>query len=255
MGLTPLQRYSFDLRGYLLIEDVLDRAALGALRQTIAAQRLPAPGEGVMEQRFSFAGEMLGWHQAFRDLIDHPVMVDVLDALIGPYARLDHVYGIMMRPGQRGLGLHGPAWPFDPAQYYLHRHGHMRSGLLACAWALTDGRSGDGGFGCIPGSHRADEPFPAGAEELTVEVTQPAGSLLVFTEALVHCTIPWLGRGDRYALLYKYSPGNSTWSPRAAANPDVLDALTPRQRALLEPPYVGGRPPSLGDPGERPGMG
>jgi Protein involved in biosynthesis of mitomycin antibiotics/polyketide fumonisin len=121
----------------------------------------------------------------------------------------------------------------------------MWNGLLSFSWALTDAVPGDGGFGCIPGSHRAEEPLPAGAEDMVVEVPQRAGSLLVFTEALVHCTVPWTGAADRLSLLYKYSPGNSTWARNPPAPPEVLRLLTPRQRQLVEPPYVGGRAPSL----------
>lgn len=247
MGLTPLQRYTFDLRGYVLVEDVLSPATTRTLRRAIADQGLAPPGDGVMEQRFSFAGEMFGWHESFRDLIDAPVVLELLDALIGPFARLDHAYGIMMRTGTSGLGLHGPAWPFDPSQFYVHRGGQMRSGLLSCSWALTATGPGEGGFGCIPGSHRADEPVPAGAEALVEHVSQPEGSLLVFTEALVHCTLPWRGRGDRLALLYKYSPGNSAWSSRPAVPAGGLAHLSPRQRLMVEPPFVGGRRPAVPD--------
>jgi hypothetical protein len=124
----------------------------------------------------------------------------------------------------------------------------MWNGLLSFAWALTEGGPGDGGFGCVPGSHRAAEPFPAGGEALVVEVPQRTGDLLVFTEALVHCTIPWQSHDDRYSLLYKYSPGNSSWAAHPAAPPEALPLLTERQRLLVEPPYVGGRRPIEPDP-------
>ena len=29
-------------------------------------------------------------------------------------------------------------------------------------WSLNEGRPGDGGFGCVPGSHRAGFPVPPG---------------------------------------------------------------------------------------------
>ena len=108
---------------------------------------------------------------------------------------------------------------------------------------MTDAGPGDGGFGCISGSHRAEEPVPSGADRLVEEVPQRAGSLVVFTEALFHCTVPWNGRGDRYSLLYKFCPGNSAWARRPAAPPDVMALLSDRQRVLLEPPAVEGHPP------------
>jgi len=162
---------------------------------------------------------------------------------MGPYVRLDHAYGIMMRRRTRGFGPHGPAWPWDASQFYVHRGGRAWNGLLSFSWALTDAGPGDGGFGCVPGSHRAAERFPDDGGSLVVEVPQRAGSLVVFTEALVHCTVPWDGRDDRYSLLYKYSPGSSTWAAHAAAPAEALPHLTPRQRLLVEPPYVGGRRP------------
>ena len=243
VGLSPFDRYRFDVAGYLLFDDVLDTGQVATLKDAIEARLPSPPGPSVMEQRFW--AEFLGWHPRCRDLIDHPLVLDVLDDLIGPYARLDHAYGIVMAPGQTGLGLHGPDWPFDPAQFYVYRGGRIRSGLLSFSWALTTAVPGEGGFGCIPGSHRAEEPIPEGADALVVEVAQRAGSLLVFTEALAHCTIPWTAPEIRLSLLYKYSPGSSAWSPHAAVPADVLPRLTPRQRRLVEPPYVGGRKPSL----------
>jgi ectoine hydroxylase-related dioxygenase (phytanoyl-CoA dioxygenase family) len=245
VGLSSLDLYRFDVSGFVLFDAVLDASEVAALRRTIEERGLDRPGTEVMQQRFGYESELLAWHQLFRDLVDHPLVVTVLADFIGPHARLDHVYGIAMRPGTAGLGLHGPATPFDASQYYLHRGGRMWSGLLSFSWALTDAQPGDGGFGCIPGSHRADVPLPDGAESLVVEVTQRAGSLLVFTEALAHSTVPWSGSEDRLSLLYKYSPGNSSWAPYPAVPAGVMDLLTPRQRRLAEPPYVGWRKPSL----------
>jgi hypothetical protein len=244
--LTALHRYTFDLRGYLLFEGVLDRRMVARLQTAIDAQGLPPADATIERQRFGQGGQLFLWDQAFRDLIDHPVAMAVVADLIGPYVRLDHAYGLTMSTGTSGLGLHGPAEPFDSSQYYVHRMGVARSGLLSLCWSLSEGRSGDGGFGCIPGSHRASFPLPAGAESLVVEVPQPAGSLLVFTEALMHGTLPWRGSATRWALLYKYSPGSTAWDPRPAAPAEVVATMSSRQRRFFQPPSVGGRAPTLG---------
>ena len=244
MRFSALDRYAFDCRGWALVDGVLDGRTVSTLRAAIDAQGLPAPGPTVAGQRFGEDGALFRWHEVFRGLIDHRLVLDALAQLVGPSARLDHSYGIMMRPGTSGLGLHGPVAPFDPSQFYAHKGGRMWNGMVAFSWALTDARPGDGGFGCISGSHRADEPLPSrGAEALIEEVPQRAGSLLVFTEALYHCTVPWNGAEDRYALLFKYCPGNSAWASRPPAPPDIVESLTPRQRLLVERPYVAGRPP------------
>ncbi|MDP9075179.1 MAG: phytanoyl-CoA dioxygenase family protein [Actinomycetota bacterium] len=245
-GLRPLDRYSFDLRGYLVIEHVLDPSAVARLRAVIEDQRLPPADDTIARQRFGQGGRLFAWDRAFCDLLDHPLALAVLTDLIGPYVRLDHAYGITMRPGTSGLGLHGPAEPFDASQYYLHRKGAMRSGLVTLTWTLSDGGAGQGGFGCIPGSHKASEPLPAGAESLVVEVPTPAGSLLVFTEALMHCTVPWRGADTRWAVLYKYSPGATAWDPSPPAPPDVVATMSARQQRFFQPPSVGGRVPTIG---------
>jgi len=239
----PRDRYAFDCRGWVVFEDVLSTREVAELRAAIAAQGLPLPGPAVDRQRFGEHGDLRRWHAGFRSLIDHPAVVDALGDLVGPSARLDHSYGIMMRPGTSGLGLHGPQQPFDPSQFYAYRGGRMWNGMVACSWALTDARPGDGGFGCISGSHRAEEPLPAGAEQLVESVPVRAGSLLVFTEALFHCTIPWAGAEDRCNVLFKYCPGNSAWDSRLPVPGDVLPLLTPRQRLLAAAPSVHGHPP------------
>jgi hypothetical protein len=246
LGLTALDRYTFDVRGYLLMEAVLDRPTVARLRTAIDAQGLPPADMTIERQRFGQGGQLFRWDRRFRDLIDHPVAVAVIADLIGPYVRLDHAYGLTMSPGTSGLGWHGPAEPFDASQYYLHRLGVARSGLLSLCWSLSDGHPGDGGFGCIPGSHRASFPLPAGAESLVTEVPQPAGSLLVFTEALVHGTLPWRGTSTRWAVLYKYSPGSTAWDPGPAAPAEVVATMSSRQRLFFQPPFVGGRTPTLG---------
>jgi hypothetical protein len=244
-GLSPLQRYTLDLQGYLLLERALDERTIRRLRGAIDAQRLPRPDASLERQRFGQGGRLFEWDPAFADLIDHPWVIAVLGDLIGPHVRLDHAYGIVMAPGTGGLGLHGPAEPFDPAQYWVRRLGALRSGLLSFSWSLVDGGAGQGGFGCIPGSHRSSEPVPPGAGSLVVEVPQPAGSLLVFTEALVHCTVPWRAIEDRLVVILKYSPGNSAWELSPAAPAEVVATMSPGRRSFFQPPSVGGHSPAF----------
>ena len=45
---------------------------------------------------------------------------------------------------------------FDPSQYHHFSHGRMSCGLCVAAWQLTDVQPGDGGFACIPGSHKSN---------------------------------------------------------------------------------------------------
>jgi hypothetical protein len=235
---TPEQLYHFDLRGYVVLPGVLSTGEVDALRDAIAQLKAPPPGEDIWSQRIS---DLLHRHPLLLAMLDHPNALDVVFHTIGKRARIDHTYAIRMATGSRGLGPHGGGSPFDPGQFYDWRDGRMRNGLTVLAWSLVDAPPGMGGFGCIPGSHKANLPYPGGgASALVEQVPMQAGDLLVFTEALTHCTIDWTAPHERLLLLYKYSPGNSAWAPsteldNVRSRPDLTD----NQRRFLQPPNTG----------------
>ena len=241
-GLTDQERYLFDLYGYVVRRGVLSANEVQALNTAVDLLAVPEPGEAIMSQRFS---RHLSSARCFRDLIDHRAVLNPMIELCGEFVRLDHAYGIVMNPGQSGLGLHGGGTPHDPAQYYDVRGGRMYNGLVAAQWALVDHRPGDGGFGCIPGSHRANFPLPSPVPlDWIAEVPLAAGDVVIFTEALTHCTIPWRGQGTRRTLLYKYAPGHLAWGKNYGADLSDLvssGALTPRQKVLMDGPSVSPR--------------
>ncbi|MGD9792432.1 MAG: phytanoyl-CoA dioxygenase family protein [Acidimicrobiia bacterium] len=238
---TDLERYRFDLHGFVVRRAALRDNDVARLNSAIDRLRLPPARDSIGSQRFTGLLEAGG---LLRDLMDHDAVIDVVRELCGAHARLDHAYGIVMSPGTSGLGLHGGGHPFDPAQYYEVRGGHIHTGLIAVQWALVDHLPGQGGFACIPGSHTSRFPMPSEIgldHELVLEVPLRAGDMVVFTEALTHGTLPWRGATDRRTLLYKYSPGSSAWDRRPACEESVLASLTDRQRALCQPPSVFGK--------------
>jgi hypothetical protein len=234
--LTPAERYEFDVRGFVVRRGALSRSEVAAVRRAVA-EFGPAPaGTTIQSQRFN--GHLAG-SDVLRSLMDHPSVLDVVVEMCGPTVRLDHAYGIVMARGTSGLGLHGGGSPHDPAQYYRVEGGRMFNGLVAVQWALVDHPVGSGGFGCIPGSHRANFPLPNPTpDRLVEEVPMAAGDVVVFTEALTHCTIPWRGRHARLTLLYKYSPGHLAWGPDYEHLHELAPLCTDRQRRLLQPPSV-----------------
>ena len=241
--LTDLERYSFDLNGFMVRRNVLSSGEVRRLHIEIDALHLPPPSDGIMSQRFSGLIEAGG---LLRDLVDDDAVLDVARELCGPAVRLDHAYGIAMAPGTAGLGLHGGGASFDPAQYYAFHGGRINTGLIAVQWAVSDHAPGEGGFCCIPGSHKANYPLPHGVDlnhELAMEVPLAPGDLVVFSEALTHGTLPWRATHQRRSVLYKYSPGSSSWARQPACRPEVLTDLTDRQRRLCLPPSVAEHPP------------
>jgi len=233
--LTAGERYEFDLRGYLVRRAALRADEVRLARLAVVDLGHPRAGDTIQSQRFT--GYLAG-DRIFRDLIDHEAVLEPLLELCGPKVRLDHTYAITMRPDSAGLGLHGGGTPHDPAQYYRVENGQMYNGLVGVQWALVDHRPGDGGFGCIPGSHKASFALPEAPDALVTEVSMNAGDIVIFTEALTHCTIPWRGEGDRLTLLYKYAPGHAAWGRDYEDFADVAPLMSPRQRRFLQGPTV-----------------
>ena len=107
----------------------------------------------------------------------------------------------------KGWELHGdPTYAFDAA------NGVMRCGMIVCQFQLTDVNEGDGGFACIPGSHKANFPCPEVIrtwdehQEVVYNVPCKAGDMVIFNEATLHGTLPWTAKHERRSLLYRYSP-------------------------------------------------
>jgi hypothetical protein len=247
--MTEEEAFSFDLEGYLILKQVLTREQVGLL-SAIALQECQAEVDRPTYRRVFGPTR---WGAAYRALIDHPRVIPYLDQLLGPKFRLDHDYCLLMTKGGRAPDLHGGATSGNPDHWYAYRDGAIRCGLTVVTFFLTDARAGDGGFCCIPGSHKSNFVAALPRDVRTYErlphyVVQPvveAGDALIFTEALIHGALPWAADHMRLVILYKYSPGHSAWM---AGYYDLNDYphLTERQKRILAPPSVGGRPDSIG---------
>ncbi len=255
------EKFLFDLNGYLVLEDVLTHAEVAAANAAIehhadlisnretglsgnAAKLKGGEGRGEFSQNpLTFQHP---WCDPFRRMFTHPRLIDVFNEVLGPGFRLDHGPGLIrMQRGTEGHRLHG-GMTFDPSQYHSFSHGRMHAGLCVAAWQLTDVRAGDGGFVCIPGSHKANYRPPMEVLRLEQDwgcvhqVVAGAGSVLFFNEALVHGTLPWQPADrERRSILFKFSPGHISWGSPHAQCP-IADP-TPEEEALYAPPRRSGR--------------
>ena len=82
------------------------------------------------------------------------------------------------------------------------------------------------------------------------QIIAPRGSVILFTENLVHGALPWRGAHERRNILYKYSPAaisfTKNYVPESVTDKTRAE-MTPEQRGLILPPFVGapGRPSHL----------
>lgn len=258
-GILDEALFLFDLQGYVVLPAVLTGAEVDELNALIDARGLPEPGTSLESQLFS---GYLGWGPPFRALLDHHRVMPFVRSILGDHIRLDRCYGIRMRTGTRGLPLHGGKQDVeDDTEFFRVSDGRMLNGVTTVSWALTDMLSGDGGFACIPGSHKSNYGRPQSwciEDDVVCQVPLRAGDVVVFTGAIAHGTKPWHARHERRSLLFKYAPGHLAWSCGYLDwPPDLRRELSPAQAALLEPPRgrrINGQPrPQFMDPEARTG--
>ena len=234
------ESYLFDLQGFITVPNALDAAQIASINQIWDEKIRQDITPETPTHRW---GRLLQWGAPLLNLIDNPRITPYLEELLGKNFRLDHDYADLIRKGKGPIGtrLHGGATPFDPGQFYHFRNGRMYNGLSVVAYNLRDVNPGDGGFGCVPGSHKSNYPFPDEWKELErfqpfmTAVTGPAGTAIIFTEALTHGTLPWHGAGERRTIFFKYSPFPISWAA-AYYNADDYAGLNDAQRLILEPP-------------------
>jgi ectoine hydroxylase-related dioxygenase (phytanoyl-CoA dioxygenase family) len=261
---TEREKYLYDIQGYLVVPDFLtseevDRlnAAFDANRDKMTEDRNSnSGGSPALEghKRGYFDG-MLTWEkpwcEPFRDLLVHPKIIPNLDTLHGRGWRMDHSpFALFSNKGAEGLILHGPGHNYFGLAAYHYKNGQMRTGMVVFQYQLADVNEGDGGFCCVPGSHKANFPLPEKTRlceqdrDLIRNIACKKGDLLIFDEATTHGTLPWRAEHERRSLLYRYSPHYLHYAGgyHQTSFPEWVNELTEAQRAVLEPPYHYNRP-------------
>jgi hypothetical protein len=263
------EKYLFDLRGYIVIKDILTKLQIEDLRTRLENQRQTNPKPILGSDRTILgredasawsAGSLIEMGGAYIELIDLPAIRPYLLALLGDHYRLDHDYikidGVMKNKtlylhggGQGAGGAKDLVGPTDGGQcFYRYSNGKFYNGLVAVAFELDDVKAGEGGFACIPGSHKSNIGLPeawrvAKSQEdmpdIVDRVAASAGDAIIFTEACSHGTVPWKGQRERRTAFYKYCPHAVAWSP-CYYNADNYEGLNEAQQKILMPPSAYG---------------
>ena len=254
-ALNTEQKYLFDSFGYLIIPKALTTSQIDRLKTTLRrpTEQWDAPSDK--------SDGPLHWDRIWRDLLDLPTISPILEALIGdhelmgrrvanaasqeplPSYRLDHI-NIHTNHGEgfAGGNLHGGQGVNGTFGYH---DGRFYNGLLAVTFELYDTHPNNGGFCCIPGSHKSNISLPRtwrdlskGVVDAVKRIAAVPGDAIIFTEALIHGTLPWNVTAKRNTVFYKYSPHHASWTADYF-NPDDFrhyDDMNDRKLSLLEPP-------------------
>jgi hypothetical protein len=233
--MTDEQKFLFDVRGWLLLPAVLPPEQCAAIRDHLYAGGRPFEGPA-------------------QELVDHPVVVDVLEELLAEWPSGEKHYNF--RCENAFVTIRKAGWkpgPTDvphvvtPPQYagamrYQVDNGKIYSALTRVVWELNPVRKGDGGTLFLPGSHKARMPYPEIVRQPDNEHLEgyecPAGSVFVFTESLLHAATAWTNEEvDRCAIFYCY---NSLWAQWHRLNLDheLIMRMPEKRRSLFRGVYA-----------------
>lgn len=113
-------------------------------------------------------------------MLEHPLVLDLIDALLMPNYLLSQLVAISIMPGQEAQLLH-----HDDALYPVPRP--RRALSVASIWALDDFTFENGGTRVIPGSHRWGDRNPESNDlERAIAVEMPSGSMVFFLGTFWH---------------------------------------------------------------------
>ncbi len=219
--------YHWDLCGHIVLKGVMDAEWLKAANEAIDqnADRIEVGGDaakgsnvlagtGVPSLRGLFE---LPDPQAepFRRMLAHAAVVKRLNWMMGSGFMFRNARAICSVKGTSGHGLHSGGDPARPVGTYVVQNGRTYCEAINVAWQLRDVTEADGGFVCIPGSHKARYPITRDmitcdqTMGLVKHVEMTAGDVAIFLAAAqTHGAYPWKSDIDRRVVLMGYVSRN-----------------------------------------------
>jgi ectoine hydroxylase-related dioxygenase (phytanoyl-CoA dioxygenase family) len=172
----------------LLVEGyvVHERAIGDQLLERIRSELAPWLGDGAHRGRNDFEGlatnrvyALLAKAPSIAELVEHPWVLELLDAALLPNYLLSANLAINLLPSETGQAVH-----VDDDFYKLPWPRPMLG--VSTIWAIDDFTADNGATEIIPGSHRWDghDPRPDAAQ--LRPVIMPAGSVVMFAGTLSH---------------------------------------------------------------------
>jgi ectoine hydroxylase-related dioxygenase (phytanoyl-CoA dioxygenase family) len=229
-------------RGFCIIKDAFSSEQV-QLTKTQLAPWL----QGKLMGRNNFEGEsservyaLLAKAPVIADMVTHPDVLDIVDALLSPHYLLSAALAINVHPGETSQPFHVD----DNEGAMVLPKPRVALGVSAI-WALDDFTTTNGATEVVPGSHLwADDREPQQHE--IEQVIMPAGSALVFAGSLIHRGGANVSASSRLAVTPQYC---MPWLRQIenmvlAVPPSMAQQYSDRVRELLgysivEPGFMG----------------
>lgn len=268
---TEMERYLFDLNGYLILKSALSEDEVAACNATYDAVEKHAETAGPGRSWFghvmvnnSGRQEGLGMQQLYEaggvweTLIDHPSWFEKIKHFVGTDdpenfdghhgpAFIDECFGTIRGPGGAQRLHSGGHVGTIRTQFRFHA-GKFHCGQVNVLMALTDIGPGDGATAVVPGSHKSNIPHPQTValdkrnEETSMDGIEGAieahlekGDALLFVDAIAHGSARRTNSGQRRVAVYRYGPSWGFFRLPVRPSGELLERLTPQRRRIVMP--------------------
>jgi len=258
-----MERYLFDLRGYIVLRGALSKAEVAACNECV--DDIPELGRD----------EWHGWVRAhgfgsadgrnfqqiyeagapFENLIDHPSWIGKVKQMVGGEGTFDWHHGSVfidenffnLRGPGEAIGIHSGGQEGVKRTQYRFHNGRFQCGQINALMAFSDIGPGDGATMVIPGSHKANFRHPdfdnhtigkggsVDGVEGAVEVHMEAGDVLLFVDAISHGSARRSNEGLRRICVYRYGPSWGFFRHGYRPSPGLLQRLTAERRQIVWP--------------------
>ena len=179
-----------DLKAYgiALLPELLTGDELREARDAVYAGPADDADNGRTADRYLIdygPGNVRVWNllnrgSVFVELAQHPLVLELLEEVLGPQALLSGFSANIVEPGSEGGALHAdqsgypPPWPAEPQG-------------LNFTWLLDDFTEDNGATEVVPGSHRREDPSQP-PQESALPLIAPAGTVVAFEGRVWHQT-------------------------------------------------------------------
>lgn len=226
--------------GLVVLPDLLCEEELSGIRQNLA----PFLGSG-LKGRNDFEGlktqriyTLVARGKVQQDLVEHPVIMALLDRLLRPNYLLSANQAINIHPGETPQNFHT-----DDPFYPLPRPRPAIS--ISTMWAITDYTETNGATDFVKGSHTWGEGVPEIDNESITPGVMSAGSCTVFYGTTLHRGGQNKSSAARLGISNQYcEPWARTQENFYLGVPkDRVRNMSPRVKSLLgysiHPPFMG----------------
>jgi len=251
VGLSPAQRLHFEIYGYVLLDHLLGLDEVERLRDVIFRMRddpeKQKKGVFTITKGRSYyirMGNLVEYDPAIVEFAAHPKIVPLAEDLVGGSVRLEENEAIINRRDP-ALACNGRGNTYklhraiDPSWGCYTECGKRHFLFVKALAFLTDVGPGDGGTTVVPGSHLTLWPrhdiFAAVQEDrsLCKCIEAKAGSVLLFTEAILHGTTDILGDRERVIITSGYSAPMLRMENGHRIRPEFVEELPDEIQPLI----------------------